>query len=501
MADIRENRPTADVLMFSMRAMGYTFEAAIADVIDNSISADASVVELGFPTNPTERYVTISDNGTGMTAEELFDAMKYGSQLKGQNRSENDLGRFGLGLKSASLSQCRKLTVISKKNGVKSAMIWDLDIIERERDWAIMVCSPEETEALRNSAWLDGKESGTIVIWENFDILEKDIGQASLYHELQRLQDVTAEYLALIFHRFLNRRPGEKTARVTMKVGEHTLAGLDPFLESHKKTNPRRLIEIAVPDSNGVEQYVVAQPYILPFQKDMSREDMRRIGGVENYRTKQGFYIYRNERLIIWGTWFGRPKGELTKHARIKVDIPNTLDDLWSIDIKKQRAKIPSVIRQRLTRAVDEAMDLAIRAQKYRGRVERVNQEVDYIWDRISMREGVFTYRINRNSRVFDLLKGHMSDEAWQRLTLVLDEIENAVPYQQIYIDKSQNSLDDTVDTSREDDVAAEAALLLPTVMSFTGADRTAAIEMLFASEPYCNYPAIKQKMIAEGDD
>ena len=170
MADIRENRPTADVLMFSMRAMGYTFEAAIADVIDNSISADASVVELGFPTNPTERYVTISDNGTGMTTDELFDAMKYGSQLKGQNRSENDLGRFGLGLKSASLSQCRKLTVISKKNGVKSAMIWDLDIIERERDWAIMVCSPDETEALRNSAWLDDKESGTIVIWENFDI-------------------------------------------------------------------------------------------------------------------------------------------------------------------------------------------------------------------------------------------------------------------------------------------------------------------------------------------
>ena len=501
MADIRENRPTADVLMFSMRAMGYTFEAAIADVIDNSISADASIVELGFPTTPTDCFVTISDNGTGMTADELFDAMKYGSQLKGQNRSESDLGRFGLGLKSASLSQCRKLTVISKKNGTKSAMIWDLDVVEKEKDWAIVVCSPEETENLRNSSWLDDKNSGTIVVWENFDILEKDIGQASLFHELLTLEDSTAEYLSLIFHRFLNRRAGEKAARITMKVGEHTLSGLDPFLENHKKTNPRRMIEIAVPDSKGEEQYVIAQPYILPFQKDMSKEDMRRIGGVENYRTKQGFYIYRNERLIIWGTWFGRPKGELTKHARIKVDIPNTLDDLWSIDIKKQRAKIPSIIKQRLTRAVDEAMDLAIRAQKYRGRVEKVNQDVDYIWDRISMREGVYSYRINRNSRVFDLLKGHMSDEAWQRLALVLDEIENSIPYQQIYIDKSQNSLDDTIDSSREDDVAAEAALLLPTVMSFTGADRVSAIEMLFASEPYCNYPAIKQKMIAEGDN
>lgn len=501
MPDIRENRPTADVLMFSMRAMGYSFEAAIADVIDNSISAAASVIELGFPVNPADCYVTISDNGVGMTADELFDAMKYGSQLKGQERAENDLGRFGLGLKSASLSQCKKLTVISKANGIKSAMIWDLDVVEREKDWAIVICTPEEVEELRNSSWLDDKSSGTVVVWENFDVIEKDIGQASLYHELQRLEDVTADYLSLIFHRFLNRRPGEKSARITMKIGEHTLEGLDPFLESHKKTNPRRLIEIAIPDSQGVEQYVVAQPFILPFQKDMSKEDMRRIGGVENYRTKQGFYIYRNERLIIWGTWFGRPKGELTKHARIKVDISNALDDLWSIDIKKQHAKIPSIIKQRLTRAVDEAMDLAIRAQKYRGRIEKVDQHVDYIWDRISLREGVFSYRINRNSRVFDLLKGHMSDEAWQRLTLVLDEIENSVPYQQIYIDKSQNSLDDTVDASREDDVAAEAALLLPTVMSFAGVDRSGAIELLFASEPYCNYPAIKQKMIAEVDE
>lgn len=498
MADIRENRPTANVLMFSMRAMGYTFEAAIADVIDNSISAGASIIELGFPVTPTDCFVTISDNGSGMTSDELFDAMKYGSQIKGQVRSENDLGRFGLGLKSASLSQCRRLTVISKKNDTTSAMIWDLDIVEKEKTWAIMICSSEEIKNLRNSSWLDDKTSGTIIIWENFDVLEKDIGQASLYHELQHLEDVTAKYLSLIFHRFLNRRPGEKSPRITMKVGEHTLTGLDPFLETHKKTNPRRLIEIAVPDSNGVEQYVIAQPYILPFQKDMSKEDMNRIGGAENYRTKQGFYIYRNERLIIWGTWFGRPKGELTKHARIKVDIPNTLDDLWSIDIKKQRAKIPSVIKQRLTRAVDEAMDLAIRAQKYRGRIEKINDSVDYIWDRISLREGIYAYRINRNSRVFDLLKGHMSDEAWQRLSLVLDEIENSIPYQQIYIDKSQNSLDDTIDTSREDDVATEAALLLPTVMSLCNVDKLAAIELLFASEPFCNFPAVKEKMIAE---
>ena len=163
MSTKRENRPTADVLMTSMRAMGYSFEAAVADVIDNSISANASLIEIGFPYNPEESYITISDNGCGMDSEELFDAMKYGSQAKAAGRSADDLGRFGLGLKSASLSQCRRLSVVSKKNGKKSALIWDLDTVVRERDWTILECTPDETERIRNSSWLDDKESGTIV--------------------------------------------------------------------------------------------------------------------------------------------------------------------------------------------------------------------------------------------------------------------------------------------------------------------------------------------------
>lgn len=116
MAQYAENKPTADVLMSSMRSMGYTFEAAIADIVDNSISADAKYVQIYFPVDPTDLFVAICDNGYGMNRNELFDAMKYGSSLKREKRQENDLGRFGLGLKSASLSQCRKLTVVSKKD-------------------------------------------------------------------------------------------------------------------------------------------------------------------------------------------------------------------------------------------------------------------------------------------------------------------------------------------------------------------------------------------------
>ena len=113
-------------------------------------------------------------------------------------------------------------------------------------------------------------------------------------------------------------------------------------------------MKIPVTATDSREYLVSVQPYVLPFQKDMSKEDIEKIGGMENYRTSQGFYIYRNERLIIWGTWFGRQKGELTKHARVMVDIPNTLDDIWGIDIKKQNASIPKILKHQLKKAVDD---------------------------------------------------------------------------------------------------------------------------------------------------
>ena len=122
-----ENQPTADILMTSMRSMGYTFESAVADIIDNSIAASATKIEVKYPVDPNELFVAICDNGTGMLRDDLYNAMKYGSRHYGDVRSEKDLGRFGLGLKSASLSQCRKLTVISKKNQELSAFVWSLD--------------------------------------------------------------------------------------------------------------------------------------------------------------------------------------------------------------------------------------------------------------------------------------------------------------------------------------------------------------------------------------
>lgn len=494
MPKFRENKPTADILMISMRSMGYSFEAAIADIVDNSISAKASKIEIKFPVEPSDSYIAVCDNGIGMNADELFDAMKYGSQLKGSERDTRDLGRFGLGLKAASLSQCRRLTVISKQNEKIASLCWDLDIIEekKEEDWPIIEYSSNEIKDIPFSFYLDDLKQGTVVLWEKFDLIEKESG--SVYHELSKYAEITANYLSLIFHRFLNR----ETNNISIYVNSYKLTGLDPFLEKHKKTNPRREIILPINDSKGIERYVRVQPYVLPFQKDLTKEDIRLIGGIEDYRTKQGFYIYRNGRLIIWGTWFGRAKNELTKHARVKVDIPNTLDDIWGIDIKKQAAKIPRSIKHQLTKAVDEAMDIAVRYQTYRGRVEKVDEDIDYIWDRISERDSHYTYKINRESRIFDLIKANVDDSLWNKIDMVLEEVENGIPYQQIYIDKSQNRVLDEITDERLIEVEAKADILINMAMTLGQSNRELVIEKLFQSEPFSKYPALKNKLLCE---
>ena len=493
MNNLKENKPTADILMISMRAMGYSFESAIADIIDNSISASARNIFLKFPIDPMDCYIAICDDGYGMSKEELFDAMKYGSEQKRGQRAADDLGRFGLGLKAASLSQCRKLTVASKKDGEISAYIWDLDVIEDKKDWYMIECSSYDISGIKQISWLDNVDSGTIVVWENFDLIEKSSG--NVYSELNKYQESTADYLSLIFHRYLNKTGANKTS---MKVNNYELKGFDPFLESHPKTNVRRRIEIPVEDSEGIERMVSVQPFVLPFQKDLSAEDKKLSGGLENYRSKQGFYVYRNERLIVWGTWFGRHRDELTKYARIRVDIPNTLDDIWGIDIKKQNAKIPAVIKNRLTRAVDEAMDIAVKAQKFRGRVDKTDDKIDYIWLPIKTREEQHSYLINRESKIFDLIRDRVDDETWARIDMVLEEIESSLPYQQIYIDKSQNKIDDTIDDERIAEIEAKARMLVNMALSMGGNSKSVVINNLFNSEPFNNYPQLKDKLMEE---
>lgn len=488
-----KNEPSAKALSNSIRCMGYSMEAAIADIIDNSISAGAKNIEVKFPVSPDEVYIAICDDGCGMSKEELHDAMKYGSELKGDDREETDLGRFGMGLKSASHSQCRKLSVVSKKEGVISAYIWDLDIVDKENAWLMVEGTDEIIADIPFVNYLDKKESGTVVVWQDFDFIRKESGDE--YAEIVNCQDNVSNYLSLIFHRFLNRDTKNK---ISIKINEYVLKPLDPFLENHRKTTTRDEVPITVADANGVERMIWIQPFILPFQKDLTKEDERLSGGIENYRTRQGFYIYRNERLIVWGTWFNRRRDELTKYARIRVDIPNTLDDIWGIDIKKQNAKIPTSIRQQLTHAVNDAMDVSIRKQVYRGRIEKIDDDLDYIWNRIKNRDH-WEYTINRESKMFKMLEEHVNEEAKPFLDMFLEEIENNIPFHQIYLDKSQNVIDEQDDEERVADITNKAKMMLSFMSKLNPSlSKEKVIENVFKEEPFCKHLEIKEKILKE---
>ena len=177
------------------------------------------------------------------------------------------------------------------------------------------------------------------------------------------------------------------------------------------------------------------------------------------------------------------------------MDFPNSLDDIWGIDIKKQSATIPPSIRKRLTRAVDDAMDISVQKQSYRGRVAKVDEELDYVWDRISQREGLFTYRINRNSKVMELVKEKINEDALPYLDMLLEEIESNVPYQQIYIDKSQNVIDEEVTDERKADVEAKAEVMIRFAINAGATDISGLIDRLFLSEPFINFPELKNKI------
>ncbi len=486
------NIPHADFLMGSMRSLGYTFESAIADIIDNSISAYAGHIQLKFPVDPSaECYVSILDDGVGLNKKSLLEAMRYGSHSSEAVRDKNDLGRFGLGLKAASLSQCKILTVVSKEKKTISAYRWNYDFVLSKKEWLVLELADEEIHLLPEISELKKLKSGTLVIWSEFDILQKSHG--NVYSTLKKYKEKLVDYLSLIYHRFLN---GDAHIKIDIAINNYHLNGTDPFLEKHKKTNQRQDFELVVKDSANDEKYIHVTPFILPFQKDLSREDIQLIGGIENLKTKQGFYVYRNYRLIIWGTWFGLRRHELTKNARIRVDIPNSLDDIWNIDIKKQNASIPGQIKNQLERSVKEVLELATNQQTYRGRINRTNDEIDYVWNRIQGRDNTFHYTINRENKIFSLLKQDIPDDIMARFDMVLDEIERNIPYQQIYIDISKETISQTEDPERLKDIENKGILWVNNTLQLNESlSAKEVIDDLFHSEPFCDHENMKHKL------
>ena len=421
--------PDAPTLMWSTRAIGYTTPAAVADLIDNSVSANASNINIQFMSGEN-CYVSILDDGCGMSPDNLRIAMRYGSQNPLQERSASDLGRFGLGLKTASLSQCKRLTVASKHGNTISAYCWDLDYVQKAQSWELLELDDEDICNLPQIDSLKQLSEGTIVLWEKLDKIFA--GDEDKEHGLLVRINEVEEHLALTFHRYLQGEPGLK--KPTIKSNGISIKPIDPFYISKSDAMPSEKITVKYPNPDGgfSKANVIVTPYILPFSDSLSQEELTALGGKEGLIKNQGFYIYRNKRLIVAADWFRLTrKTDLTKLCRVKVDMPNTLDDIWTIDVKKSMAVPPEIVLRNLRRIISPIIKAGKRKYKFRATKETSTDKMQ-LWVPLETRNGM-VYSINTEYPIVKDLMGEVKDK--RKMQTLLHLLEQNLPVNAIHTD------------------------------------------------------------------
>lgn len=412
--------PDARNLMESTRSIGYSLPAAVADIVDNSIAAGAAAVEISTP-SPTRSFLSILDDGCGMDLEDLLTAMRYGSRFVGEERGEEDLGRFGLGLKMASLSQCRSLTVLSRKAGGELVGArWDLDHVSASaRRWALQILDEEDFNQVPGCAEFRRKDSGTLVVWEKLDILLMGLPDGDDDKALnKRLADLK-RHLSLVFHRFIAGKDG---TALQIIFNNQVLPPMDPFLTG-KSTQPFE--EDYFRFAGAKIRY---QPFILPHPNSLSQEDREVAGDLQR---DQGFYIYRNRRLVIWGTWFRLSrKLVLSKLARVRVDIPASaaLDRVWSLDVKKSSATVPEGLKDSLRAVVERLGERSGNVWLKRARKEQTSK--DAIWLRSVAPDGTINYEINENNSIMVEIF-----EKFPNMKVIMKLVSARLPLDSIYSD------------------------------------------------------------------
>jgi Histidine kinase-, DNA gyrase B-, and HSP90-like ATPase len=467
-----------------MRALGYSFETAVADIVDNSIAANAQAVDIWFsPFGKT--YVAILDDGNAMSADELFEAMRHGTKGPKAGRTQHDLGRFGLGLKTASLSQCRQMTVLTKKDGATHGAEWNLEAVERAEDWALHELEPADIAAVPHANDLSALDEGTLVVWRELD--RALAGESDPVRALQDHIDEARDHMSLVFHRFLEG----KSPLLEIRINGDTVRPVDPFLRSCKggQTMPPETLQID-------DATVTIEAHILPHISKLSASEMALAGGEEGLRRNQGFYVYRNRRLITWGTWFRLARQEeMTKLARVQVDIPNSLDHLWSLDIKKAFAHPPEPVRRGLRQIVSRIADRSKRVYTFRGH-KGWAPEIVPAWKRYEGREGRFRYEINRDHQLLQALREEIPDGAGPTLERFIQMLETTFPFDSAYADMASDRKPE-MDEATDDlaDRLLDTAMRMLASLDAQPALRARLLDQLEQIDPFCKHPAVAKKI------
>lgn len=366
--DVVEMIPSARRLMESLRDIGYELPAAVADLIDNSLDANADHVDIDLRHDRDGGWIRIADDGDGMTERQLDEAMRYGSA---REYDRGDLGHFGLGLKTASLSQCRRLTVATRSSVKGRIRIrrWDLDHIARTDAWSLERLTARESPAALVEPLVG--TTGTVVLWGKLDRVlgARRPGGEAAERRLEQAAEELAEHLAMVFHRFL---AGETAgAPLTLRLQGARLEAWDPFARTEALTQVLAQQALVLEHAGAVHD-VLVQPYLLPAQHHFSSPAAHAgAAGPQRWNRQQGLYVYRRDRLIQSGGWSRlRTLDEHAKLARIAVDIPAEADDAFRTNVSKMSVGLPDAIRPSLRALV--AGVVAHAQDAYRTRVRLV---------------------------------------------------------------------------------------------------------------------------------
>lgn len=415
--------PKAAMLIESMRDIGYSLETALADVIDNSISAGATLIHLMVDSSHPNPKIGVLDNGAGMTRGELLEAMRLGSSSPRDPRARNDLGRFGLGMKTASFSQCRRMTVVTRQGQSTSVAVWDLDHVEREDKWELL--TPENIEGIPFVE--DLAADGCLLVWERLDRAVDAVMSEAARRQFVRKVDESRRHLELVFHRFLAGEVGTK--KINILLNGVPLEPFDPFNSRHPSTEVGPIERVQV----GTH-IVTMMAFTLPHHRNVKKSEWDHYGGQDGYLKSQGFYLYREKRLIVHSTWFGLARQiELTKLCRVKIDTPNGLDAEWQVDVKKASARPPAQVRERLQKLIREIG--APSRKKYVGRAQGLLHVGRLpIWTRTST-ENQIVYELNNDNPLLAEFRKRLPNVLqveFDRLTRVMSA---ALPLDAIFAD------------------------------------------------------------------
>ena len=474
--------PRPSALLFAIRAVGYSFETAVADIIDNSIAAQATRIDIYSEPSGTP-YFAFLDDGTGMTADELENALLLGSDRTGRSDSGRELGRYGLGLKSASLSQCRKLSVATKQGNEIRAMVFSLDEIENRGDWVTLSLSRKEAEAIPEFSRLAALKSGTLVVWQDFDKLRRN--SSSFETSFRSLVESAKRHVEYVFHRFW----GE----IGIRFNEEPVEKRDPFLlDSYGLQQEGRPVVVTIEGHD-----IAITPFSLPYANALTAEQKKLLGNPKSIYDEQGLYLYRNKRLIAWGSWFRTEvRSETNKLARVRVDIPAALDDVWTLDVKKSSATVPDRIKSKIKIAVNDSTFRSHRAVQKQGGKETLSEH--NVWERTALGKDSVRYSINRNNPICRELVGKLTAETLPLFDEFVDQLEKFLPKNDLHIDMAQDKKIETgnaVGESTSDRIRNLASKLAD--ISDAG-DREAVLSRYLAFEAWRDLAPRKAEILKE---